>query len=154
MTSSDQDASNPDATAPVASDPTTSKTDDDDDARRRIRAACGAFLYVSFADASFDPSEEARLLAGLANRAPFSDFASALLEDEYNALIATLRTDFSTAAAAILDDVRWAANQPAMANAVVAAARAAIVADARLEAQEEAALARLADALGRPAGDL
>ncbi|MEO1013564.1 MAG: TerB family tellurite resistance protein [Pseudomonadota bacterium] len=124
----------------------------DEDHRRAVRASCGAFLLVAFADGTFDPSEEARLLAGLVNQKPFSEFNAAILEGEYNGLVAALRSDYRAAAQTILADITWAGGAPELADAVVRAARAAIVADTRLEAQEEAAIAQICQALGREPG--
>ncbi|MEM1396438.1 MAG: tellurite resistance TerB family protein [Pseudomonadota bacterium] len=140
-----------------AGDSDTNPLDDasfDSDERRKIRAACGAFLYVAFADANFDPSEEARMLAVLVNREPFSGYDAKILEAEYNALVAVLHSDYAAAAKRIIDDIEWSKADPETAQAVIAAARSAIVADARLEAQEEAALARIANALDLAPGDI
>ncbi|MBI1393008.1 MAG: hypothetical protein GC152_09740 [Alphaproteobacteria bacterium] len=128
--------------------------DFDADPARRIRSVIGAFLYVAFADTAFDHTEEARLLAGLMGKKPFSTFDSGLLEAEYNTLVGALRSDFTAAAALILEDIQRARHDPHHAEEIVRAARAAIVADARLEAQEEAALERLCVALGREAGSI
>lgn len=137
---------------PPPSDAAPSTIAFDDSHRRAVRAACGAFLLVAFADGRFDASEEARLLAGLVNQTPFSDFNAAVLEGEYNGLVAALRSDYRAAAQTILADITWAGGDAQLSDAVVLAARAAIVADTRLEAQEEAAIAEIAHALGREPG--
>lgn len=128
--------------------------DFDEAERRKVRAACGAFLMVAFADGKFDRSEEARLLAGLANSTPFDKFPSPVFEGEYNGLNAAIQSDYRAAADTVLDDIAWAREVGGMDDIIMMAARAAIVADERVEAQEEAAIRQIAEALGREAGEI
>ncbi len=116
--------------------------------RREVRAACGAFLLVAFADSNFDGAEEARLLSGLANTKSFQDFDAGLMQSEYNTLVAAFENSYAEASRVVLADVAWAANDDDLVEIIMTSARAAIVADSRLEPQEETAIAMIESALG------
>ena len=118
------------------------------------RRVCGAYLMIAFADARLDPAEEARFLASLVNDPRFPGVSTARIGPLWTELVARFRDNYVDAADAVSKSVAAAASDPVIAEQVVWAARAAIVADERLSPQEEAALDRLARALGREEGSL
>ncbi|MEO0399404.1 MAG: TerB family tellurite resistance protein [Pseudomonadota bacterium] len=125
-----------------------------DPVRREARAACGAYLMVAFADGVFDRAEEARFLDSLANNENFKAFPAAILQNEYNALLAAIKSDYAATSGLILDDIAWLHSAGRNTEAVRIGAQAAIVADTRLEPQEEAALDQIEQALGLSEGAL
>lgn len=118
------------------------------------RAVCGAYLLVSFADGRFDTIEEARLLAGIAGAEELSFIEASDLEKEYNFLTEKFRADYRQTADMVLESIRYFANYAKVKEAVLFSARAAIVADQCLEAQEELALDLIAEALGVDKGSV
>ncbi len=112
----------------------------------------GAFLAVAFADGRYDPLEERRFLSTIANDPALAGIRTEALQEAYNLLRAEIETDYADAAAKILAAIAAVKDDKPVAEAVKVAARGAIVADRRVAPQEEAALDRIAAALGLEAG--
>lgn len=111
-----------------------------------ILNAARAFAMVSFADGRLSPSEAQRF-AQLASRDPY--FASAGHAEIADAWTVAARevheaNSFGSALVAIRSEIADATDKAA----IMRLAQAAIVADGKLEAQENKAIAMLADALG------
>ena len=117
-------------------------------------AVCGAYLLVTFADGRHDPVEENRLMATLANSEVTRSVGAMELEEAYNRLVAALDADYAGTSETILAAIRTFTDDAAVRAAVVSAARCAIVADQKVQPQEELVLARIADALGLDQGEI
>ena len=121
---------------------------------RAAEPVTGAFLAVAFADGRYDPSEEQRFLATIANDPTLSCVRSEALQEAYNVLLHAFENDFATAAERVLELICGVKNDSAIAAAVKTAARGAVVADERVAPQEELMLGRIAEALGVEQGSI
>lgn len=117
---------------------------------QEAHAVCGAYLLVAFADARFDAIEEARFLASLANTDALKHLGSEEIETVYNGLSAALRRDYAGASDGVLQAIAGCRHDDRAVAAILAAARAAIVADQAIQPQEETVLSRIAAALDVP----
>lgn len=112
----------------------------------------GAFLAVAFADGRYDPLEERRFLAAIANHPALGCCSTAALQEAYNTIVAEIAEDYSTATARILASIEAVRDEAKVSEAVKVSARGAIVADHVLSPQEELMLDRIAAALGLEPG--
>ena len=119
---------------------------------RHATPVAGAFLAVAFADGRYDGREETRFLTRVANHPALGCVRTAALAEAYNTLREEIEQDFAATAARILDAIAAVRAEPAVSEAVLVAARSAIVADHVLSAQEEIILSRIAAALGLEEG--
>lgn len=114
----------------------------------------GAYLAVAFADGRFDPSEETRFLATVANRPELAIVSATALQSAYNDLVEDFRRDYSSTRARVLEAISAVKDDVKVLEAVKIAARGAIVADMRVTPQEEFVLGEIGKALGLGAGGL
>lgn len=119
---------------------------------RTATPVTGAFLLVAFADGRYEPSEEGRFLATIANDPALACVRTEALQEAYNALREDVALDYASATDRILSSIAAVKDDPAVSKAVKVAARGAVVADARIAPQEEMMLNRIAAALGLEAG--
>ena len=119
-----------------------------------VKAVCGAFLMIAFADSRFDRLEEGRFLGTVANDPMLAKLDTETLETCYNSLVAHFTKDYAGAAADVLAAVKSVKNAEDMVKAVKHASRLAIVADQKIMPQEEAALDSIALALGFEKGSV
>ena len=118
------------------------------------KAVCGAYLMVAFADARYAKAEEGALLAGLINHPALNAVDTEQLSGCYNTLLPAFETDFKSAAQAVLGAIAEVKTNPNVVETITLAVRRAIVADAQITPQEEAALGHIAKALGLEEGSL
>lgn len=114
----------------------------------------GAYLAVAFADGRFQPTEENRFLATIANRAELSVASPAAIQSAYNALVADFRRDYAATRARVLEAIAAVREDAKVVEAIKIAARCAVVADQKVTPQEEFLLGEIAKALGLPAGSI
>lgn len=114
----------------------------------------GAFLAVAFADGRYDPSEENRFLATIANKPELAVVSAVALQSAYNDLVEDFRKNFTATKTRVLDGIAAIKDDKRIADAVKTAARGAIVADLKIAPQEEFVLNEIAKALGLEAGSV
>ena len=119
-----------------------------------VKAVCGAFLMVAFADSRFDKMEEGRFLVTVANDPMLATLDAGDLESCYNDLVADFTKNYAGAAADVLAAVKAVKNGNDISKAIKLAARIAIVADQKIMPQEEAALESISLALGLEKGSV
>ncbi len=108
--------------------------------------AARAFAMVSFADGRLAPSEAQRFAQIVSRDPSFHNVGHAEIADAWAAAVREVReaNSFGSALVAIRSEITEATDKAA----IIRLAQAAIVADGKLEAQENKAIAMLADALG------
>lgn len=114
----------------------------------------GAFLAVAFADGKYEPSEENRFLATIANKPELAVVNTVALQSAYNDLVEDFRKNFSATKARVLEAISAVKDDQRVVDAIKAAARGAIVADMKIAPQEEFLLNEIAKALGLEAGSV
>ena len=110
-------------------------------------AVAAAFAYVSCADGELAPAERERFLAFAEAEPGLATDAAQAAAGRFDARAAAFREDFAAAerdAFEVIGRVRGSAH----ADSVLRAAQVAVVADERLADVEEAAVARVCEALG------
>lgn len=117
-------------------------------------AICGAYLMVTFADGHHDVVEEDRFLAPLANDPALQKISAGDLTKAYNTLTLKYAENYAEAATSTISTIKAARETIDAADAIKKAAQCAIVADRRLERQEELVMNQIADALGLEHGDI
>jgi tellurite resistance protein len=118
-----------------------------------LRAVSAAFAFVACADAELADAEVERFLGFLRDEDAFQILDADALEARFRELATAFATDFEDGerrATAALTAVKEAPDKRAL---VLRAAQVAMVADENLRAVEEAALARLCQALGEDPSD-
>jgi len=108
--------------------------------------AARAFAMVSFADGRLAPAEAQRFAHLAAKDASFAHAGHAEIADAWTAAAREVHeaSSFGSALVAIRSEITDAKDKAA----IMRLAQAAIVADGKVEAQENKAIAMLADALG------
>ncbi|MBY0422912.1 MAG: TerB family tellurite resistance protein [Parvularculaceae bacterium] len=119
---------------------------------RNALPVTGAYLAVAFADGRYDTSEENRFLATIANRPELACVSTMALQSAYNDLVEDFRRDYSATRKRVLEAIAVVREDVKVAEAVKVAARGAIVADMKVNLQEEFVLNEIAKALGLSAG--
>jgi tellurite resistance protein len=114
----------------------------------------GAFLAVAFADGRYHATEENRFLGALANHKALAEISTVSLQTAYNTLTAEFRRDYPEAIAHVMESIKAVRFDAKAREAVKVAARAAVVADHVVTAEEELVLNRIAQALGLKVGDV
>lgn len=112
----------------------------------------GAFLAVAFADGKYEPSEENRFLATIANKPELGVVNAVALQGAYNDLVEDFRKNFTATKARVLEAISAVKDDARVVDAIKSAARGAIVADMKIAPQEECMLNEIAKALGLEAG--
>lgn len=113
-----------------------------------LRAVSGAFAFVACADAHLDDMEVERFLSWIGEHDAFDALDKAALEARFRELADAFRADFDEGARHATEAVARVKGSKEGRELVLRAAQIAVVADERLEAVEEAALARVCAALG------
>lgn len=113
-----------------------------------LRAVAGAFAFVACADAHLADEEVDRFIAWVREREAFAALDEAALERSFRELAGAFREDFDEGARRATEAVARVKGSEESRELVLRAAQIAVVADERLEAVEEAALARICAALG------
>jgi tellurite resistance protein len=124
------------------------------EAARIAHAVCGAYLMVAFSDGQYSKPEEVRLLVGLFGKTLPASVTKAELEAALPGLQRAFGADPDPAAARVLEIVAGLRSNGIAKRAVMQAAQMAVVADRKITVQEEAAMAKLAQALGVKAGEV
>lgn len=114
----------------------------------------GAFLAVAYADGKYEPSEENRFLATIANKPELAVVSTVALQSAYNDLVEDFRKDFSSTKMRVLEAIVAVKDDRRVADAIKTAARGAIVADLKIAPQEECMLNEIAKALGLEPGSV
>ena len=113
-----------------------------------LRAISGAFAFVACADAHLDDKEVARFLSWVGQHDAFAALDKGALEERFRELAEAFRADFDEGARRATEAVARVKGSDEGRELVLRAAQIAVVADERLEAVEEAALARVCASLG------
>lgn len=116
---------------------------------QEAHAICGAFLVIAFADGRFDDLEEARLLAGLTNHDVLKHLSANEIETVYNGLASAFRREYAATCEGVMAAISGCRHDQRASDAIVTAARMAVVADHAILPQEEIVLKRIARALER-----
>jgi len=126
----------------------------DSESKTMAFAICGAYLMVTFADGHHEAIEEGRLMATLVNDPQLARIATTDLQDAYNDLQTAFLKNYSKAEAATLNAIKNSYNNQDAVDLIIKAARCAIVADRRIEGQEELVMNKIAAALGIDEGTI
>lgn len=119
-----------------------------------VDAFASAYALVAYADSDLDRLESARYLEAAEAHHVLADVPHARLAARLNQIARDIFDGGEKGYASAVDKVAAVSNDADARDAVIAAARAAIVANREIKPVEEAALANLATALGIDAADI
>ena len=117
-------------------------------------AVCGAYLMVAHADGRFDDVEQAWLHDKLLKDDAVEGVSGPAMARAATAVGKAFSEDYAAAAEQILEMMRYITRNTDAVEAVVMAARLAVVADKAISQQETLVLEQISDALGLEQGTL